>query len=183
VRVSDFSADAEICRYIDAGAQYVICPMVNSKAACERFVANCYYPPLGGRSFGPYRHMLGSAGFTTTKANAQLSTLAMIETKQAVDAVDDILSVPNLSGLFIGPNDLGLSLGFPPSSAPTGKVLEVILYILSRAKAKGKYCGIFCTSVETARQMSAAGFTFVVFGSDLGLAVGAAETQLDTCRM
>lgn len=187
VRVSDSRADAEICRYIDAGAEYVICPMVNTKQACLEFVSHCFYPPQGTRSYGPYRHRLGKNGkpstFSVENANANVLPLAMIETKQAVENLRDILSVEHLSGVFIGPNDLGMSYGFAPTSSPSGKVLETIKYVLQETKKVKRIAGIFCTDSTIAKEMAHLGFDFVVFGSDIGLVVANAKQQLALAKM
>jgi 4-hydroxy-2-oxoheptanedioate aldolase len=141
-------------------------------------------PPVGERSYGPYRHrLLFKDGFSPEKANSKITTLAMIETKRGLQNLEDILSVPNLSGIFIGPNDLGLSLGFQPTSSPQGKVLESVLHVCNRARANNKIAGIFCSDVETAKSMAKAGFNFVVYGSDLGLVVSASNRSLTEARL
>ncbi|KAH9261605.1 hypothetical protein BASA81_000261 [Batrachochytrium salamandrivorans] len=183
VRVSDWRAEAEICRYIDAGAEYVICPMVNSQASCEEFCRHCFYPPTGTRSYGPYRHRLGGQPFSPTTANQRVVPLAMIETKLALGNLDEILQVESLGGVFIGPNDLGLSMGHAPTSAPEGEVLRAIHHVLARAQALGKRAGIFCTDAKTAKAMAGLGFDFVVFGTDLGLATAGAKLQLANCKL
>jgi len=184
VRVSDDSQAAEICRYLDAGATTIVCPLVNDKKACERFVRSCLYPPMGDRSYGPYRHRVRfKDGFSPEKANKQVTTLAMIETKGAVDNLEEILSVDNLSGIFIGPNDLGLSLGFQPTSSPQGEVLRTIQTICRITREKGKIAGIFCSDVATAIKMKNEGFTFIVYANDLGLLNSGSNEALLKARM
>ena len=107
----------------------------------------------------------------------------MIETKSAVENLDDILSVENLSGIFIGPNDLGLSLGFQPTSSPQGEVLKTVLAIGKRARERNKIAGIFCSDLETAKSMANAGFNFVVYGSDLGFTLAGSIEALHKARM
>lgn len=140
---------------------------------------------MGIRSYGPYRHKgaIFKDGFSTDKANAKVTTLAMIETKQALENLNDILSVPNLSGVFIGPNDLGLSLGFPPSNSPSGEVLEHIKRIGKAARDRGKVAGIFCTDIATAIRMKNEGFNFIVYGSDLGFVNRGSQEALKQARM
>jgi 4-hydroxy-2-oxoheptanedioate aldolase len=98
-----------IMKMLDAGTYGIIAPMINNKEACERFVSYCYYPPLGQRSFGPMRAQLVYGSDYLKDANSQIITLAMIETKEAVDNLDEILSVKNLSGVYIGPADMSLA--------------------------------------------------------------------------
>ena len=96
---------------LDAGCYGIICPMVNSRAECEAFVQACRYPPQGYRSFGPTRATLYAGKDYAPNANATVLTFAMIETKQALDNLDAILSVPGLDAIYVGPADLSQSLG------------------------------------------------------------------------
>jgi len=76
-RISEVG-DAEICKFMDAGVSVLIAPMINSKEQCLRFVSACRYPPLGVRSFGPYRQKsMIAGGFTLAAANALAEPLAM----------------------------------------------------------------------------------------------------------
>jgi 4-hydroxy-2-oxoheptanedioate aldolase len=139
---------------------------------------------MGNRSYGPYRHrLLFQDGFTPDKANSKVLPLAMIETRKALDNLEEILSVENLGGVFVGPNDLGLSLGFQPTSSPQGEVLEAIRKICVSTRSKGKVAGIFCSDITTAIRMKNEGFNFVVYGSDLGLVVGASNQALGQARV
>lgn len=141
-------------------------------------------PPIGNRSYGPYRHrLLFKDGFTPEKANKKIRTFAMIETKKALDNLEEILSVPHLTGVFVGPNDLGLSLGFQPTSSPEGVVLDAVRRICNAARSRNKVAGIFCSDISTAIRMRNEGFRFVVYGSDLGLVVGASNQALGQARL
>lgn len=188
VRVTGDVSDAEVSKFLDAGATTIVCPMVNDRERCERFVSACRYAPVGRRSFGPYstkqtRMLFGKMGFDVNKANAAVKTMAMIETKKALENLDEILSVEGLDGVFIGPNDLGLSLGFSPTSSPKGEVLETVLRICERTKAKGKSAGIYCSDPQTAKAMIKEGFDFVVVSSDLSLLVNGAKRVLAEARL
>lgn len=181
------NCDAEIALALDAGAHGLICPLVNSGEEATSFVAAAHFPPDGRRSYGPHRTAWSSAGALTpgdwTRAqNAQVATYAMVETASALDALDDILAVPRLTGVFIGPNDLGMALGHDPASAPTGKVLETIEMICGRAHAAGKKAGIFCADAETCRRMTEIGFDFVTVGGDFIWLRGAAAAALQRAR-
>ena len=103
-----------IMKMLDAGTCGIIAPMINNKEECERFVSYCYYAPIGQRSFGPMRAQLVYGSDYIQNANSQVVTLAMIETKEAVDNIDEILSVPNLTGVYIGPGDMCSSYGMKP---------------------------------------------------------------------
>ena len=109
----------------------------------------------------------------------------MIETTEALSNLDDILSVPGLAGVFVGPNDLAISLGFQPSSAPQDQplVFEAVKTIAAKARAKGLIAGIFCVDPITARKMQELGFNFVSVGTDSGFATEAAKNALKASRL
>jgi len=181
VRVS-YVNDAEICKYLDAGAHGLIAPMVNTPALCQAFVSGALYPPLGVRSFGPYRQSTSIQNFTLEEANKSIITLAMIETQEAYNNLTAILETPNLSGIFIGPNDLAVSMGFPPSSFPSGKVLETVLDIAKRAREQGKLAGIFCANSQGAKFMVESGFNFVSVGMDSSILNNFGKSELEHAR-
>ena len=100
-----------IMKMLDIGVQGIIAPMINNKEDCEKFVSYCYYPPIGQRSFGPMRAQVAYGSDYHQHANKNIVSLAMVETKEAVENIDDILSVPNLTGIYIGPADMSSSYG------------------------------------------------------------------------
>ncbi len=110
VPVGDF---ASASRLIDAGAAGVIAPMINSRADAERFASFAKFPPVGERSWGP-RAALALSGLDLqgylASANRLTQAIAMIETREALDALDDILAVAGIDGVFIGPADLSIAL-------------------------------------------------------------------------
>lgn len=121
VRVAD-NDPAQIMRVLDAGAYGVICPMISSAEQARRFVAACRYPPLGVRSFGPARGLLYGGSDYPQHANNEILTLAMIETREGLADLDAILDTEGLDGVFIGPNDLSLTLtGSAKRRIPTSR--------------------------------------------------------------
>jgi 4-hydroxy-2-oxoheptanedioate aldolase len=98
-----------IMRVLDAGCYAVICPMINTREEAEAFVGACRYPPEGYRSYGPYRATLYGGQDYTDHANETVVTMAMIETQQALENLDEILGVNGLDAIFVGPSDLGQS--------------------------------------------------------------------------
>jgi 4-hydroxy-2-oxoheptanedioate aldolase len=103
-----------VMKALDAGAYGVIAPMINTREEAQRLVAYTHYAPMGTRSFGPVRaSMYGGADYPT-EANKTIVAFAMIETAQALDNLDAILSVEGLDAIYIGPSDLSLSLGCKP---------------------------------------------------------------------
>ena len=118
-----------IMKALDAGFTGIICPMINTKEEAERFAASCRYAPAGARSFGPTRAMQVHGGDYARTANQFIATFAMIETAQAMENLDAILAVEGIDAVYIGPADLGLSLGFAPTLLPEPAVLEAIATI------------------------------------------------------
>lgn len=150
-----------IAKVLDSGASGVICPMVNTAQDARALVQASRYAPLGGRSFGPTRaNMVHGASYVKT-ANQRVLVLAMIETRAAIQNLDEILAVEGLDGVYVGPSDLGLSLGYEPTLEPKDQeVLDVIAEIGRRAKAAGQIAGCHCGSVRMVRRVQAQGFDF-----------------------
>ncbi len=172
-----------IMKMLDAGAYGIICPMINTRAECESFVGACRYPPRGYRSFGPVRATWYAGADYFKHANETLITMAMIETKQAMENLDEILSVPGLDSLYVGPNDLAISLGYPPSGVPTDKVvLDAIKAIVAGAKRHGVHAGIHCGSTQMAKEMIAQGFQFVTLMADNAFLASAAKSAVAEMR-
>lgn len=168
-----------LMKALDAGAFGIICPMVESAAEAEAFVAATRYPPLGNRSFGPARGLLYGGSDYFHNANNTIVRLAMIETGSGLTDVDSICSVEGLDGIFIGPNDLALALGKDPASDPTDpEVVEAIGHCLSTASRHGRHAGIFCPSGKVAARRVAEGFDLVVPSSDANLLRAAMATEI-----
>lgn len=167
-----------LMKLLDAGAAGIICPLVDSRDECRRFVAACRYAPQGNRSFGPARGLPFGPDYCR-RANDHVLTFAMIETREGLGNLDEILSVEGLDAVLIGPNDLSISLGHAPASEPTEtKVIEAIDLILARCKAHGVKAGIFCSSGQAARRRIEQGFDFVNPGTDTYLLSTAARAGL-----
>jgi len=172
-----------IMKLLDAGCYGIICPMVNSRAECEAFVGACRYPPLGYRSFGPTRVSLYAGDDYAPNANATVITMAMIETRQAVENLDEILSVPGLDSIYIGPADLGQSYGLPPRVDPTDpQLVAVVDHILERARAHSVVVGMHVGSSEYGRQMAAKGMQFITIQSDARILAAAAQGAVAAFR-
>jgi 4-hydroxy-2-oxoheptanedioate aldolase len=168
---------------LDAGAYGVICPMVNTRADAERLVAYTHYAPQGTRSFGPIRALLYGGADYPQHANNTIVVFAMIETAEALQNLDDILSVPGLDAVYIGPSDLSLALGCKPQfddlDPPAAQAVE---HILARARAHGVVAGIHCGRPEVALERIAKGFQFVTVGSDARLMAAGAQAALARMR-
>ena len=172
-----------IMKLLDAGAYGIICPMVNTAEDAENFVAACSYAPRGHRSFGPTRAVVYAGNDYASQANDVIIKLAMIETTQALQNVDAIMGTPGLTGVYIGPSDLSLSMGFTPKLDQTEPaVVEAITTIREAAKRHNIAAGIHCGEPEYARRMIEEGFDLVTLASDNRLMAAAAATGIAEIR-
>lgn len=176
------SNDAEaIMHLLDAGAYGVICPMISTPRQAEKFVAACRYPPVGNRSFGPARGKLYGGADYFDAANEEILAIPMIETAQALENIDAILSVPGVDMIYVGPNDLALDLGERPGAElDGGATTNAIGHILTRAKAANIATGIFCGDASLSRQRLNEGFDLVTPGNDFNLLMGAMSEAVVT---
>ncbi len=172
-----------IMRMLDLGVLGIIAPMINTKEDCEKFVSYCYYPPIGQRSFGPMRAQLIYGSDYFTNANENILSFAMIETQQAVDNLDEILSVPNLTGVYIGPADMSSSYGMKPKfDVKEDPVFSNIKLIAKKANAKGKIAGIHNGTTQYAKEMIDLGFKLVTISSDFRSMSTHAQSVIDEMK-
>jgi 4-hydroxy-2-oxoheptanedioate aldolase len=174
---------ASLMKALDAGAYAVICPMVNTREDAQKLVAWTHYAPRGTRSFGPVRATLYGGADYPQRANDTIVTFAMIETAQALDNLDDIMSVEGLDAVYIGPSDLSISLGCAPAMDDLEpKTAQAVDHILARAKAHGLVAGIHNTGPESALKRIAKGFQFVTVSSDARLIAAGAQQVMAKMR-
>ena len=164
----NWNEPGQIMKILDAGCYGVICPMVSNRKEAENFVKACLYPPKGYRSFGPIRGLLYGGSDYAKQADKEILKLAMIETKEALEKLDEILDTPNLDGIYIGPADLSLAVGEEPGFDKSESTIayKEILRILEAAKKRKLIAGIHNGSVEYAKKMISIGFNLVTVGSD-----------------
>ena len=156
-----------IMKMLDLGVMGIISPMINTQQECEKFVSYCNYPPIGQRSFGPMRAQLIYGDGYYENANANIISLAMIETREAVENIDSILSVKDLTGVYIGPGDMSSSYGFKPKfDVKDDPVFKNIKMIVKKAKEKGKIAGIHNGTTSYAKEMIKIGYKFITVSSD-----------------
>jgi 4-hydroxy-2-oxoheptanedioate aldolase len=168
-----------LMKTLDAGAYAVICPMVNTREDAQRLVACTNYAPRGTRSFGPVRALLYGGADYPQQANDTIVRFAMIETAQALDNLDAILSVEGLDAVYIGPSDLSLALGCKPTFDDVDPpVAQAIDHIVERARAHGIVAGIHNGRPDVARARIAKGFRFVTIGSDARLLAAGSQDIL-----
>ncbi|MBN9051744.1 MAG: hydroxyacid aldolase [Rhizobiales bacterium] len=165
--------EAGVSRVLDWGAEGVIMPMVNTVDDAKRFVAAAKFPPGGERSWGPHRAtMLGrmpDQKIYLREANRLTVTLAMIETREALDNVEAIAAVPGIDMLFVGPSDLSIALSNGADVDPhSAEVEQALDKIVAAARKAHKWAGIYCMNAERALACAKRGFRFHAIGSDLG---------------
>jgi 4-hydroxy-2-oxoheptanedioate aldolase len=162
-----WNTPGDIMKALDAGAQGVVVPMVNSADEARRVVGACRYPPDGYRSWGPIRAALGVDGYSPEVGNRRVVVAVMIETAAGVAAADEILAVPGVDAVYVGPNDLAISHGMSPSAdAVEDEHSRLIETILAAAQRHGVVPGIHCGSVETAARWRDRGFRMLNVLSD-----------------
>ena len=172
-----------VMKLLDAGALGIICPMINTRADAERLVRYANYAPAGTRSFGPTRALIVHGADYASKANDTVATLAMVETAEGLDNVEAIAKTPGLTGIYVGPSDLALSMGHVPKLDPEEPaVVEAIGHVFDACKAAGIRCCIHCLAPSYAKRMLDVGFDLVSLGSDLRIYSAACASALAEVR-
>ena len=176
----NWNEPGQIMKILDAGAYGIICPMVSNNKEAENFVKACLYPPNGYRSYGPIRSLVYGGPDYADQANNEILKFAMIETKESLENLDEIMKTTGLDGIYIGPADLSLAIGEKPSfDKPEGDpVYEVIMKILDHAKKNNIIAGIQNGQPEYAEKMINKGFQLVTIGSDQRYMTAASKDAL-----
>ena len=172
-----------IMKALDAGAWGVIVPLVNSAEDAARAASACRYPPQGIRSFGPVRAAGVIGSRDPERLGGEVLCLVMVETRDALERVDEIANTPGVDGIYIGPADLALSLGLPPTlEIQEGEHAEAVGRIREACHRNGIAAGIHCPSGEWARKHTETGFDLVTVATDATLLRGAALHELTVAR-
>jgi 4-hydroxy-2-oxoheptanedioate aldolase len=173
-----------IGKVLDGGAWGVICPMVNTPAEAKALASACLYPPQGKRSNGPIRAAAYcEASPYQSIANDEVLVIPMIETQEAIDNLDAILDVSGISGIYVGPSDLGFSLGMKPMlDREEPQILSIYEKLLAATKKRGQIAGIHNATGAYAARMIAMGFRLVTLFNDSGLMARAARAEIATTR-
>lgn len=170
----------DIARALDAGARGVIVPQVSSAEQARAAVAACRYPPAGRRSWGPVRAKLGPVRPEPGDLDRQADCFVMIEDRAGLDALDAIAAVPGLTGIFVGPADLALSLDGDPYRANAEATLDVASRIAAVCERVGIVPAVFAGSgVDKWR---GAGFSMLAVDSDSTLLHSAARSAATVAR-
>jgi 4-hydroxy-2-oxoheptanedioate aldolase len=157
-----------IGRALDAGAEAVIVPLVNSAAEAAAAARACRYPPNGARSFGPTRSGLRT-GPDPRVADESVACVVMIETREGLADVAAICATPGIDGVYIGPSDLGIALGHgtPAQGQALPEFGEALATVRAAAEEAGIAVGMHCVDGATAARALRSGFTFVSISNDL----------------
>lgn len=166
-----------VMKALDMGAAGVIVPLVNNRAEAERAVEASLYPPEGRRSFGPVRNA-PSIGVDPEEANRRVACFVMIETREGFEDLDAICQTPGLTGVFIGPDDLRLSLGAPKGD-PDPAVID---RVLDACRANEIVAGIHTGTGEIARMRAEQGFQLIAIGSDADFLADSASQAMADAR-
>jgi 4-hydroxy-2-oxoheptanedioate aldolase len=173
VRVRDDNR-AEIKQMLDAGAQTILVPMIDSGAQASEVVKSMLYPPLGVRGVGAaLARASGYNGISdyVQTANEEVCLLLQVESRAGLDALDDILALDHVDGVFVGPADLAADMGYVGQpGAP--EVQAVVNDALMRIRASGKAAGILTSDQTLAKGYVDRGVEFLAVGSDVGVLRG-----------
>lgn len=172
-----------IKKCLDAGADGIIVPHVNSAAEAAQAVRFSKYPPAGSRSVGLARaHGYGNH-FSTylNQANDAVAVVLQIEHIDAVSHIDEILSVENIDALFIGPYDLSASMGLT-GRVDDPAVVAAMATVRSRAAEAGMPVGVFVAAAAEARSYITDGYVLVAVGTDMMMLAGAARQIVETLK-
>lgn len=183
IPVGDF---ATASRLLDAGFSAVIAPMINTAEDARRFGALMKYPPVGERSWGPH----GALPFTGlspseyfARGNDITLSFAMVETREALGIVDEILATPGIDGIFIGPADLSITLSGGKALDPfSAEVSDALDHALARARAAGKLIGVYSPTGERAAEHARQGIPLIAIAGDAALLRAGAQAALKAAR-
>jgi len=160
-----------IMKALDAGALGIICPMINTPEDATSFVGATKYAPLGYRSSGPTRAMMVHGSF------------AMIETVEALENVEKIAATEGLTGIYIGPSDLSISMGYKPGlDRQEPEMIEAIKKIENACKKNNIKVGIHCLSPSYLKEKLSNGYDLATLASDIRIYAEGLGNKLKEAR-
>ncbi len=169
-----------IQRALDLGALGIVVPMVKTANEARQIVAATRYPPQGTRSFGGLRasHYTFDNEDYFNRANNEILVMLILETKEGVENLEEIISVPGVDVIFLGTMDLCLSLGLNPLRQPYPEIQKILERALILGRQKGVSIGIGVNSPDQVRERQADGFHFLVYAGDYQMLAGTARAGL-----
>jgi 4-hydroxy-2-oxoheptanedioate aldolase len=169
-----------IQRTLDAGALGLVVPMVNTVDDAKAVISNMKYSTKGQRSFGGSRVAPYIDADYRDWADEHLTIIVMIETVQAVENAEAILSIEEINGCFIGPNDLALSMGLTAKEIGGAAHEAAMMEVLAACKKTGKAAGKHCFNAAELSERIAQGFQFLALMSDGALMMNAARAAFNS---
>jgi 4-hydroxy-2-oxoheptanedioate aldolase len=177
-----------IMRALDLGAVGVILPLIDNAAEARKAVESCRYPPVGRRSYGPVRAELVMGTAAPDDLGGDVLCIAMIETRDGLDNLEEIAATPGLDGLYIGPSDLSIALGLPPGavvadpSQDRPALAEAIERIRQVCDHHGLIAGMHCGSGAVAQHYASQGFRLLTVAVDTSLYKAAIRRELNAAQ-
>jgi 4-hydroxy-2-oxoheptanedioate aldolase len=179
-----FNTVENIKRALDAGAWGIVVPMVNTRAEAEAVVRAARYRPIGERSIGGQLHaarFATDAGTYYAKANDEILVVVMAEHVDAIENIDDILSVPGIDAVFIGPNDLHASMGLVPAfDSDSPKFNAALKKVFASAKVHGVAPGIHVADAAQAERRRDEGWRMIAVASEVGFMLAKAAEAVQS---
>ena len=172
-----------IMKSLDAGALGIICPMINTPEDAISFVGATRYAPVGHRSSGPTRALMVHGPNYHNEANDNIISMAMIETVEALDNVDKIAATDGLTGIYIGPSDLSISMGFNPGlDRVEPEMIDAINKIENACKKNNIKVGIHCLSPSYLKDKLSNGYDLATLASDIRIYAEGLSNKLKEAR-
>ena len=169
-----------IMRAIDSGAAMVVVPMVDSADDARAAAAACRFPPTGTRSWGPmWGDVRPDGALPPAQQDEAVLCAVMVETRSAVDALAEIVAVPGVDAVYIGPNDLALGCGLGRATyRDSPEVDALIQHVVDTCRAAGVVVGLHCSDPEMATHWAGRGVRMLTTGTDTTLLRRAADAAL-----
>lgn len=167
IRIPEVS-EVYLKKALDTGAPAVVIPDVSDRETAEKAVYYSKFAPVGGRGACPCvranRYGMGDTGFYRD-ANENISVIALVEGVEGMKNFDEIISVPGIDAIYIGPVDLSISMGLQ-GDVYHPKVVAAMEDLFARAKQKGHLVGTYCSDAGDAKKWMAKGADFIDFSTD-----------------
>lgn len=173
---------AIIKRVMDMGVHSIMIPSINNRSECEAAIRACKYPPEGIRGIGPIRAArYGDISDYLKQANHEVLTIIQIETAEGVAQIDDILQIPGIDVVFIGPNDLAASLGHL-NDLKHPNVVAAIEKIETAVKSSPASLATLSSNWSEAKQLYQRGYQMLTLCSDVSLLMNSANELITHFR-
>jgi len=179
----EYTDSRTVHRVLDAGARGVIFPTIDSAHQAADAVAMCRYPPNGRRSWGPARIVLADPAYSPERADRDVVCVVMIESRAGLANLGEILAVPGIDAVLVGPSDLGVSLGVGPQPRPLpGPHADAVQTIAARCAEAGVTPLAYADGAEGVGLFRELGYSVFGVSSDAALLKHAALALVQDLR-